>query len=512
MTRTQKSLKNTVFSFSLQLVTLVFNFAIKTVIVKRLGIEYSGITTLFSDVLAILSLAELGFGTATGYALYRPLHENDEQQVSTLIHYYRKIYVVIAGVILAVGLGVMPFIHKIVKNAPNIKESIAFIFFLYVIKTATSYLFIYKATLLDANQENNVVSKVSMISTIAASLVEFFVLVFTEEYLLYLAVMIFFVLAKNVAVSLVADTKFPFLKKVKPKPLKSEEKHEIKRNVGALAIYKVCGTMQKSVDSIIISSFLGTAQVGFLANYRLLSDHVDTLFGQFMIETRSSIGNLAVSESRERQFGVYCRLCMLAFLIGNFIAVSLLVLVNPFIALWLGKSYLLGLEIPVVLAADLYIISMTRPTENFRIANSLFVQGKYRPVYMTVINIVLSLIFCKFWGIFGVLFATVLARLSTHVWYDPWLINKHVFHRSFPKYLVVKVLAAVLVGVNGFVTCFLASKIETGNPWLDFLIKGCLCAVVPNALAVLTVCRTSEFKELLASAKRLVLKKAGRKG
>lgn len=487
------------------LITEAGNFAVKTIIVKQLGVEYSGVSFLFTDILSVLSLTELGFATATAYALYRPLYERDEQHISSLIGYYRKIYFVIAGVVVALGIGCLPFVDHIVKGVPDIKESIALIFMLYVLKTAASYLFIYKSILLEANQEKNVVSIVCVVTTIIFSGLEIAGLYLFKNYILYLFLAILAVFARNLIVSMIANKKYPYLRTKKPQPLPIAEKKGLRNHVNALTVYKVCNIMQGSVDSIVISMMLGTASVGFLANYRMVMKNVDSFFCQVLEAANPSIGNLAVSENKDKQYSVYRQMTMLAFLIGNFVTVASFALIQPFIVLWLGRSYLLSTPICIALVANLYIIVMSHPYEGFRNANALFVEGKYRPIAMTIINIVLSVVLCKYWGILGVLVATVIARTVTHVWYDPWLVNRRVFHRPFYQYLFVKLVAAMIVAAECFGVYVLTNRIHTGSVLKDLMLYAAICLVVPNAISLCIVCRTKEFKGLLSSLKKVIL-------
>lgn len=263
--------------------------------------------------------------------------------------------------------------------------------------------------------------------------------------------------------------------------LSAVERKEIFKNVRALAIYKISGAFQRGVDSVIISAMLGTSLVGFLSYYKMIVNHVDSLFGQVFEAIKPSVGNLAASESGERQYTVFKKMCFLSFVIGNFIAVSLVTLLNPFITLWLGNEYLLGMDVVIMLVADIYIITMVRPYESFRNANALFVQGKYRPAVMVVLNFVLSVIFADKWGVSGILFATVVARLLTHVWYDPWLIYRKVFHEPFLQYIKMKTLYLLTVVVNCLVYA-LCERIRFSNHGANSVSKLSCACVFPMLL------------------------------
>lgn len=496
--RTQKSVRNIAFSICYQLTTLLSNFYIKTVLIKELGIQYAGVSALFTDILTILSVAELGFGTAISYALYRPLYEKDDTQIAKLMRLYQKIYRVIFSVVVAAGIVCLIFLKYIVNDVPDIKEDIHIIFIFFVLKTAVSYLFVYKATLIEANQEKHIVSSIGIVFCILTTIAEALAIAVFKSYIGYLAVMVTMVIVQNVTISAVADHRYPMLKSKNRENLSAVERKEIFKNVRALAIYKISGAFQRGVDSVIISAMLGTSLVGFLSYYKMIVNHVDSLFGQVFEAIKPSVGNLAASESGERQYTVFKKMCFLSFVIGNFIAVSLVTLLNPFITLWLGNEYLLGMDVVIMLVADIYIITMVRPYESFRNANALFVQGKYRPAVMVVLNIVLSITFAGKWGVSGILFATVVARLLTHVWYDPWLIYRQVFHEPFLQYIKMKTLYLLTVVVNCILVYALCERIRFSNPWGEFCVKAVVCVCVPNVIVIALFHNREEFKALYA--------------
>lgn len=496
ISRTQKSVRNIAFSIGYQLVTLFSNFLMKTILIKNLGIQYTGVSALFTDILTVLSVAELGFGTAVSYALYRPLYEKDDIQIAKLMRLYQKIYRIVFSVIIAAGIVCLIFLKYIVKDVPDIKENIHIIFIFFVLKTAVSYLFVYKATLIEANQEKHIVCAIGIVVCILTAISEAVAVAVFKSYIGYLAVMVTMVIVQNVIISLVANRRYPMLKSEYNERLSLFERKEIFKNVRALVIYKISGALQKGVDSVIISAMLGTSLVGFLSYYKMIVNNVDSLFGQVFEAIKPSVGNLAASENSERQYAVFKKMCFLSFAIGNFIAVSLITLLNPFITLWLGSDYLLGRNIVIMLTADIYIITMVRPYESFRNANALFVQGKYRPAIMVILNIVLSIGLANKWGMAGVLFATVAARLLTHVWYDPQLIYRKVFHKPFSQYIKMKIIYLLTVIANCVLVYAICSIISIPSQWVEFCLKALLCAFIPNIVLVALFHNNDEFKAL----------------
>ena len=504
--RTQKSARNIAFSISYQLVTLLSNFFIKTVLIKNLGIQYTGVSALFTDILTVLSVAELGFSTAVSYALYRPLYEKDDLQIARLMGLYQKIYRIVFAVILAAGAVCLIFLNGIVKDVPDIKENIHIIFLFFLFKTAVSYLFVYKATLIEANQEKHIVSAIGIAVCILTTVLEAISLTVWKSYLGYLAVMVTMVIVQNLIISSVANRRYPMLKAECGQRLPLSERKKKIKNVRALAIYKISGALQRGVDSVIISAMLGTSLVGFLSYYKMIINQVDSLFGQIFEAMKPSVGNLAASETGERQYAVFKKMCFLSFAIGNFITVSLVTLLNPFITLWLGRNYLLGTDIVILLAADAYLITMVRPYESFRNANALFIQGKYRPAIMVILNIVLSVRLARQWGVSGVLFATVAARLLTHVWYDPWLVYRKVFQKPFLQYIKMKIGYLLTVAASCVLVSAVCYRIQCSNPWVTFCVHAFLCVILPNTVLVALFHRNNEFQALCKAMRTLFQK------
>ena len=141
--RTQKVILNSAVTLSCQIVYLVVSFVCRTIFTKNLGAEYLGISGLFSNILTILSFAELGIGSALVYRMYKPLATNDQEKLREYIQLYKQIYRIITFVILLAGLAFVPFIPSIII-APNVKENVTLLYILYLAQTLVTYVFVYK--------------------------------------------------------------------------------------------------------------------------------------------------------------------------------------------------------------------------------------------------------------------------------------------------------------------------------------------------------------------------------
>lgn len=524
--RAKNSIKNASSEVAVRLFTAGSKFILRTVFIYTLGIQYNGVAGLFNDILFVFSLAELGIHRAIAYALYKPLANKDDDAVARIMKFYKIVYRVVAAVIMLAGILVLPFLQYLVKDVPDIKENIYLIFMLFVVQSASSYLFIYKATLFEANQQKRIVSYVDIVVTIVQVVFESIILIVFKEYLLYLVFSIVSTLGRNIVISFIAERKFPILKRKDVGPLTKEERKQIKSDIGATAVYNVGNVAVYSTDTIVTAAFFSTSIVGILANYRLIINTINTLISQISASAVPSIGNLAVNATKEKLQELHNRLGFIMFMIANFVCASLITVLNPFINdIWLKTpKYLFIMPTVVVIVFNLYLCIMQYPNTAYRNSNGLFVQGWLRPAVMAVLNIAFSVSFAFLfssygaklndaaqWGVFGILLATPIARFLIETWYDPYVVYKHVFNKSMKKYVMVR-LAYFLVAVISCVCTYLCAEwainaLSLENVYVAFLMRLICSLFIPNAIVLALFCRTNIFKDSVGMVLSALAKK-----
>ena len=225
--RVDNSIKNMKYNIFSQILNLLIQFVSRTFFIKILGNEYLGINGLFSNILTILSLADMGIGTVLIYSMYKPLAENNEEKMKALMNIYKKIYNIIALTVLIIGLCITPFLQVFIKDMPNIQH-IRFIFILYLLNTVVSYLCVYKISIINADQKNYIVTTRQQIFNIIANFIMIMVLVTTHNFILYLIVQMLFSIIRNIYLSSLAEKMYPFIKDTKGYKLTKEEKKKIK--------------------------------------------------------------------------------------------------------------------------------------------------------------------------------------------------------------------------------------------------------------------------------------------
>lgn len=503
LSRSSNVLKNTVAGVVQRVVAIGAGFLIQVLYIRFLGIEYVGVSSLFASILSVLSLAELGIGAAITFNLYKPIAEHDYMTMSAYVRFYAKAYRIVAGVILLIGMFVMPFITWVINDVPDIKENVYIIYALILIDTVLSYLLVYKSTILIAAQKNRMVTNIQTLGYVLKCILIVIVLLSCKNFYLVLMVSCVVTVLQNLSISICADKQFPELKRYKEK-LEKKEARKLFANVRAMTLYKVSNVVLDSTDNIILSKKCGTKKVGVLSNYNLVTTNVYNLISQFYMSVSSGVGSLATERDAKKEYGVFRVLNFVSFWIYGYCSISILLLVQPFIELFFGRDLLFGSTIVLVLVIDFYVKGMIGPMNAFRNAHGLFTQGKYRPLIMAILNIVFSLILYEIVGVIGVFLATILSKLLTQVWYEPFLVYRNVFKKNVGSYFIEYVKYLLILCIGGGIAYGVCSLIPFENLILILGLRAIVCTIVVNGVIVV-LCRKSEpFKQAKGIVKALL--------
>lgn len=498
--RTKKTLVNTISGIINRFGKAILDFILRSVFIYTLGIQYTGVSSVFTDILTMLSLSELGISTAIATALYKPLHDKDNEKMQRLMNFYKSAYRYIAFFIIIIGVILVPFLDKIVTNVPDIKENIKIIFIFYIIKTAFSYLLIYKTTILRADQKQYIIANKELLCFVIRYVIEIVFLILTKNFMIYLIVEIVATIIQNYIITQKAVKQYPEVFEKNNNRLTKTEKKKLFKDIKGLSMYQISATIGNSIDNVLISGFIGTDLVGIVSSYTLIRKQIELILKQFFNAVIPSIGNLAAEENVDKQFMIFNRLFYISFFMVNFCSVSMFVIFNPFITAWLGKNYILSEQIVFVIAFDSFLYILLQAVASFRNANGLFVKGQFRPLCTAVINVILSIVLIKQLGIFGTILATIIARLITQ-WYDPYILFKSVFNKKF-IYFYLKYLSYILIfGISCCITYMVGNIYNAENIILNILYKSICCLIIPNLIVIICTFRTSEFSFVIRTIK-----------
>ena len=491
--RLENSIKNIKTAWILQLVHILCQFFSRTVIIKVLTIEYVGLSGLFSNVLMMLSLAELGIGEAIIFSLYKPIAENNHKVINAIMGFYKRIYIAVGIFILIAGLGITPFIGHFIKEMPDIPE-IYTIYMLYVINSAVSYFFSYKSAFVTATQKNYLVVMNNGLWEVAMVILQVILLFTTKNYIAYMVIGILFVVIQNVSITAIANRSYPYLKEQSTERIPQNIYKEIGKNTGAMVFHKIGYIIVFATDNLILSKFIGLVSVGIYANYCTITNAVTVFINKFFNGITASVGNLAVEESVEVQEKTFYKVFFMNFWLYTFSCCCLFNLLNPFIKdIWLGKEFLFSQGIVLLIVIKIYFSGMRGAAQTFKNAKGLYWYNKYMPIYESLINLVASVILVKHIGVAGVILGTIISSVLTCVWIEPHVLYKYGFKKSakefYFKYLWYFGIFAVIMIVTWFITSLLP---EAGV--IPFFLKCIVNLVLPNIIIAMLFYRTDEFK------------------
>ena len=508
--RTSNSLKNMAFGVGSQMLSILMGFFTRWMFIALLGKEYLGVSGLFTNVLSLLSLANLGFDTAIIYSLYKPLAEGDMVTVKGYMCVYKRVYAIVGVTVLTFGCVLMPFLPYLIDGEAAISEDINIIYVLFLLQSASSYFFSYKQSLLTASQQNRINSIYHSIFMVLRNLGEMVVLFSFRAYIPTLICIIAFQLAENAWIARVTDKKFPFLTDASAGKISPKQKKALKDNVKSLFLYKISGTITSSTDNILISKFQGLASVGLYSNYVYIVDVIRTFLSYIFYSMTASIGNYNATESKEANEKMFYNLFFASFWLYGFTGICLGVLLNPFIALWIGADYLLPNWTVFIIIVNYYTAGVQYASTTYREVTGLFKVGKYRPLIAAIINLAVSIILAYPLGISGILLGTIISRLCVYFWYDPYIIHKTLFRRKLKHYFATYILYGMSTLGAGVLCLAISNNIPIQNRGLAFLADIILCAVLPNALFLFLFRRREEFRIIIRYIKTISLKIAHR--
>lgn len=491
--RIKNSLYNITSGVGYQLMVLLISFVSRTIFIYCLGKTYLGVSGLFSNVLSLLSFAELGIGQAIIFSLYKPIADGDTERMLSLMTLYGKVYRILFFVVMGLGIGLLPFLPYFINDFYSIPD-LNIIYVMYVVNSAASYLFAYKSTFLTACQKNYLNTFIGTVFYLVTTFLQITSILVFKNFILYLSISICSAILQNVYIAHRVDKIFPFLKRKDARPLEKSDLTKIKKDVYALVLYKIGAISLNSTDNILISKFVGLITVGLYSNYALITSSITSFFGTIFANLTASIGHLNATESDERKYFMFRVINFSVFWLYSVAAICIFTLINPFICCWIGESYILGVNTVFIICLNLYISAMLYPPTQYRQTMGIFVQGKYRPIISAFVNIGVSIVLGKYYGLPGIFWGTAITRLTTNSWYDPFLVFRKmglspwIYYRDY----FVKIIVMLIIGG----LFYWVSTLFALDNFLKWFAAALLMVVSINALYIALYHHTEEYKYL----------------
>ncbi len=492
--RNKNTKKNIVFGYINKFITLFFPFVIRTIIIRTLGIEYIGLNSLFSAVLNILSLADLGFGTAMVFSMYKPIAEDDTETINALLNLYRKIYIVVGTIVSVIGLCIMPALpHLIAGNVPA-DINLYILYIIYLVNITVGYFFFgYKDCLFTAHQRNDISSNIFSVLRFIMFSIQIAVLFLFKNYYIYAVFIPVTTLLINLFIGFITKKMYPqyFCKGV----LSKEIKGDIKKRISALITHRIGDVIQSSIDSICISSFLGLAMSGIYNNYMYVIISIEGFVTIIRNSMLAGIGNSLIVEDKEYNKKHYYKLVTLFNWVAIFCATSLFCLFQPFMHLWgiisKDEKMLLPITVVICLVTLFYCNSIRNTTRLYKDALGMWWEDRLKPILMSILNLIVTLI-SAYYGCFeGIILATIGSSLLIAFPFETKVFFKNYMNESQLKFYMKQLLhfavAVICVTATYFASEYFVIFLRnytTINTIVEFIIKAVFCVILPNLITL----------------------------
>lgn len=491
--RSENVIKNSIWTTINTVITILIGFVSRTVFIYILNSEYLGIDGLFSNILSLLSLSELGFGSAVTFNLYKPLREKDDKRIAAIMNFYKWVYRIVALFILVVGLCLVPFLQYIIKDTTFDMSYIRLIYVLFLVKTAITYLYSYNYTLATADQRGYIIGHINMANNIITPIVKISVLAISRSFVAYIIVEIALTLVFNMIKTVYVKKQYPVLGDTKSALEKSETK-KILKDVQNIFLGKVSTTVLTSTDNLIISSFVNVISVGFMTNYNTLINYITTFISGSLYSAQASIGNAIASEGREYVYKILRKLTLITLFVASFATTALFCLSSDFILIVWSKNEDMTLPVFTVFIVMLNAFFQFIKTPLWMTLTSagLFEKDKYISFIGMTLNIIISLILVQYFGLVGVILGTIISQFIQLLLKAKLLFNEYFF-MGCSRYLLLILQCFVLFIIEEMFTFFICVNIPVSNVYLLFLCKMLVCLVAPNLINYAIFHKTEEY-------------------
>lgn len=503
--RTKNAARNIVFGGMVKMLNMVIPFIMRSILLHYLGVQYLGLSGLFRSLLSFLNLAELGVGSAMVFSMYRPIAEDNQEEICALLRLYRTFYRIIGLFIAVVGLAITPFLRNLISGELPEDMNLYILYFINLGYTVLSYwLFAYKSSLLNAHQRTDVISKVSLCIHLAEYSLKFLSLIVFRNYYIYLIIQLLAQVAINLVTAWRVTKMYPdYLPRGR---LPREKVMDIVHRVRDLFTAKFSNVIFNSADTLVISAFMGLAPLAIYQNYYFVIASLNTFLNIIIQGCIGGVGNSLVTESEEKNIRDLHRLTIMFGWVMSISSAMLLCMYQPFMQIWMGKDNLLLFSYVICFVIYYYTEGMNRIINMFKDAAGIWRKDRWRPLTAALVNLVLNLATVQWLGLYGVLLSSVISMVVVQI---PWLFH-NLFQEVFPhKYIWQYVRLFCGLAVLALLSCagsiFACSAIHLGV-WPSLIINAGISFIVSNVLFFTAYGRNQLFRESISQIRRILLR------
>jgi O-antigen/teichoic acid export membrane protein len=479
--RTKNTIWNILWGILNKIINIVLPFISRTVVIYILGSEYIGLSSLFTSILQVLNLAELGISSAIVFSMYKPIAEDDDEAICALMKLYKRLYKIIGCIILAIGIMLMPFLGHFIKGTYPGDVNLYILYLLYLINTVIGYfIFAYKSALLYAHQRNALISNINSIMCLLQNTAQIIILIIFKNYYLFILIIPICTIINNISIA-IAVNKLYSQYSCKG-TLSKETISNIVQKVKGLMISKVCNTTRNAFDSIFISSFIGLTAVAIYSNYYYIMASILSILTIITNSMIGGIGNSIVLDSVEKNYNDMRKFNFIYSWISGVFTVCLLCLYQPFMRLWVGESMMYPMHIVIAFCTYFYAMTLGGIRAVYHDAVGLWWEARYRAIIESILNLLLNWILTPLFGILGTIIGTLISLLIVNYGYGTKILFDYYFNEYKIKTFFLDHLRYTIFVIISCIIVYYCTIIVPGNNAISFILKAIICLVLPNII------------------------------
>lgn len=504
--RKKNAVRGTFWGIIYRIVQIIFPFFIRTIFIHTLGVGYLGLNSLFSSILQVLNLAELGISSALVFSMYQPIVENNTEKLCQLMNLYKKYYRIIGLIVLIIGLILLPFLPYLIRGRVTLAVNIYVLYVMHLASTVASYwLFAYRNSLFQAHQRVDIVTIIQIVVNICMYIMQAIILLIFQNYYLYLSLTVIAQIMINIITAIVSKQFYPDY--VPKGDLSRIERKTINQKVRDLFTAKIGSVINNAADSIVISSFLGLEMLAIYQNYYYIISALMSLFSIFFASCTAGIGNSLIVKSKEMNRQLLYNINHITFLAINYCCTCFVSMCQPFMKMWVGEKYELPFSFVILFAIYLFAEEAPRTLIAFKDAGGIWRHDRFRPLLSALFNLSLNLILTPIIGLYGIIISTIAAFLLVSL---PWIIvniNKRLFEINILSYLKRLISYIVVIVISSGVSFLINDRIRVGNNWIELLLRFIVATVISITIYFASFYRLKETKYILDNLTMVIIDK-----
>ncbi len=508
----KRGIINVAVSIIFRILLLISSLLVRRYLIRFIGNEANGLDSLYTSIIGVLSVAELGIGTAITFCMYRPIVDGDNDRVSALYYLFKRDYILVGAVISVAGCAVMPFLPYLAKGYTSVNVNIYFTFALMLLSVVLTYTFSAKTSLINAYKNNYVTTTINSSAQLLQYLAQIVVLMLTKSFVWYLVCRSFAVLVQWGITEIVIQKSYKGIIKNRQK-IDSVTRSDVTKRIKAMFMHKIGGVLVNTADSIIISAFVGVTMLGKYSNYSIIMTAMTGTITLFFTPLTSIIGHLFVEENAISARKYYNFFYLFNFVVGVVFFLGYYAVIDDLIIICFGSGLNMLKAVPFIITLNYFIQFMRQATLLFRDASGTFYNDRWKPLFEGLVNIVLSIAFVFLFeylfgadfAVVGVIVATIITNLTICHVVEPYVLYKYAFHMSPKKYYLknytfIFVFCVLLFALN-------ATMVTHSNEFIEMIINGSISLAYSLVLTVILMITNKGARQYVGS----ILQKLRRK-